>query len=50
LQEAITEVDELGVPTAWFTHISHQLGKYADIQPTLPVHRHLAFDGLVLQG
>lgn len=50
LREAITEVEELGVPEAWFTHISHQLGKHADIEPTLPANRHLAYDGLVLQG
>ncbi|HEV2354805.1 MAG TPA: MBL fold metallo-hydrolase [Puia sp.] len=48
LKEAIAEVDELGVPRAWFTHISHQLGKHADVEPTLPAHRHLAYDGLVL--
>ena len=50
LREAIAEVGELGIPQAWFTHISHQLGKHADIEPTLPANRHLAFDGLVLQG
>jgi phosphoribosyl 1,2-cyclic phosphate phosphodiesterase len=50
LREAIAEVGELGIPEAWFTHISHQLGKHADIEPTLPVNRHLAYDGLVLQG
>jgi phosphoribosyl 1,2-cyclic phosphate phosphodiesterase len=50
LREAIAEVEELGVPEAWFTHISHQLGKHADIEPTLPSNRHLAYDGLVLQG
>jgi phosphoribosyl 1,2-cyclic phosphate phosphodiesterase len=50
LREAIAEVDELGIPNAWFTHISHQLGKHADIQPTLPANRHLAFDGLVLEA
>jgi len=50
LREAISEVEELGVPEAWFTHISHQLGKHADIEPTLPANRHLAYDGLVLQG
>jgi phosphoribosyl 1,2-cyclic phosphate phosphodiesterase len=50
LREAIAEVEELGIPEAWFTHISHQLGKHADVEPTLPANRHLAFDGLVLQG
>lgn len=49
LNEAIAEVDALGVPEAWFTHISHQLGKYADVSPGLPPGRHLAYDGLVLE-
>jgi len=50
LQEAITEVQELGVGQAFFTHISHQLGKHSDIQPTLPPGMNLAYDGLVLQA
>ena len=50
LREAIDEVEELGIPEAWFTHISHQLGKHADVEPTLPVNRHLAYDGLVLDA
>jgi phosphoribosyl 1,2-cyclic phosphate phosphodiesterase len=48
LLEAIAEVKELGVPQAWFTHISHQLGRHADIEPTLPAGMHLAYDGLAL--
>jgi phosphoribosyl 1,2-cyclic phosphate phosphodiesterase len=48
LLEAIAEVEELGVPQAWFTHISHQLGRHAVIEPTLPAGMHLAYDGLVL--
>jgi len=48
LKEAIALVDGLDIPDAWFTHISHQLGKHADIEPTLPSGRHLAYDGLVL--
>jgi phosphoribosyl 1,2-cyclic phosphate phosphodiesterase len=50
LLEAIAEVEELGVPQAWFTHISHQLGRHADIEPTLPTGMHLAYDGLILQA
>jgi phosphoribosyl 1,2-cyclic phosphate phosphodiesterase len=49
LLEAIAEVEELGVPEAWFTHISHQLGKHSAVEPTLPANRHLAYDGLVLE-
>jgi phosphoribosyl 1,2-cyclic phosphate phosphodiesterase len=50
LLEAIAEVEELGVPQAWFTHISHQLGRHTDIEPTLPAGMHLAYDGLVLNA
>jgi phosphoribosyl 1,2-cyclic phosphate phosphodiesterase len=46
LSEAIKEVQHLGIPKAWFTHISHQLGKYSDIAPTLPSGMNLAYDGL----
>jgi phosphoribosyl 1,2-cyclic phosphate phosphodiesterase len=49
LLEAIAEVEELAVPEAWFTHISHQLGKHSAVEPTLPEGRHLAYDGLVLE-
>lgn len=48
LQEAIDLVRELGIPTAYFTHISHQLGKHADVEAELPPGIHLGYDGLVL--
>jgi phosphoribosyl 1,2-cyclic phosphate phosphodiesterase len=50
LNEAIEEVRYLDVPQAWFTHISHQLGKHTDISPTLPAGMQLAYDGLVLEA
>ena len=46
LQEAIDLVLELGVPTAYFTHISHQLGKHEEIEKRLPDGIHLSYDGL----
>jgi phosphoribosyl 1,2-cyclic phosphate phosphodiesterase len=46
LQEAIDAVRELGIPRAWFTHVSHQLGKHADVAPALPPGMELAYDGL----
>lgn len=48
LSDAITEVQALEIPTAYFTHISHQLGKHADINPELPTGIQLAYDGLSL--
>ncbi len=48
LDEAIGFVRELEIPRAYFTHISHQLGKHADVQPELPAGMQLAYDGLVI--
>jgi len=50
LPEAIAEVQDLGVPRAWFTHISHQLGLHAAVNPGLPPGMELAYDGLVLHS
>lgn len=47
--EAIDMVQELNIPTAFFTHISHQLGLHAVIEAELPTGIHLAWDGLQIQ-
>jgi phosphoribosyl 1,2-cyclic phosphate phosphodiesterase len=46
LDEAIALVDELNIPEAYFTHISHQLGFHQHINAALPQHIKLAYDGL----
>lgn len=48
LSEAGKLVDELRIPNAFFTHISHQMGRHADINSSLPPNRKLAWDGLTL--
>ena len=48
LGEAVDMVQELRVPLAYFTHMSHQIGLHADIEAELPDNIHLAWDGLVL--
>jgi phosphoribosyl 1,2-cyclic phosphate phosphodiesterase len=48
LDEAVGLVHELGIPNAYFTHISHQLGRHQDVEKRLPSGVHLAYDGLVL--
>lgn len=48
LDEAIELVQELNVPKAYFTHVSHQLGKHAAINKELPAGIQLAYDGLNL--
>ena len=49
LGEAIDMVEELQVPLAYFTHLSHQMGLHAEIESELPEHIHLAWDGLRLE-
>ncbi len=46
LEEAIAMARELKVPLTYFTHISHQLGRYAEIERELPEGIHLSYDGL----
>ena len=48
ISEAIELVKELKVPKAYFTHVSHQLGKHAVVSNELPAGFHLAYDGLTL--
>jgi phosphoribosyl 1,2-cyclic phosphate phosphodiesterase len=48
LDEAIAFADEMGAEKTYFTHISHRLGKHADIMKQLPPHVELAYDGLQL--
>lgn len=46
LQEAVDLAKELEVPQAYFTHISHQLGKHDDVNKELVPGVELAYDGL----
>ncbi|MBB1284931.1 MBL fold metallo-hydrolase [Flavisolibacter sp. BT320] len=48
LDEAIALVQELQIPQAYFTHISHQLGQHEEMEKLLPQGTHLAYDGLKL--
>jgi phosphoribosyl 1,2-cyclic phosphate phosphodiesterase len=50
LGEAIGLVQELSIPEAYFTHISHQLGLHEEIETELPNGIHLAYDGLAWEG
>ena len=49
LDEAIALVEELRVPKAYFTHISHQLGLHEEVESRLPEGMHLVYDGLVVE-
>ena len=48
LDEAAAVANELNIPTAYFTHMSHQIGKHADVNNRLPANMQLAWDGLEL--
>lgn len=49
LAEAIAFARDIGAETTYFTHISHRLGKHADITQELPAGIQLAYDGLKLE-
>lgn len=49
LDEAVQMVQDLEVPFAYFTHISHQLGRHDAVEAELPEGIHLAYDGLSLE-
>jgi phosphoribosyl 1,2-cyclic phosphate phosphodiesterase len=46
LDEAIAFAQEIGAEQTYFTHISHRLGKHADVSAELPANIFLAYDGL----
>ena len=49
LEEALALVEELRPRRAYFTHISHFMGLHEAVEPSLPSHVHLAYDGLVVE-
>ena len=48
LREALDVVEILKPQRAYFTHISHKMGRHALVEPTLPSHVKLGYDGLKL--
>jgi phosphoribosyl 1,2-cyclic phosphate phosphodiesterase len=49
LNEATELALETGARKAYFTHISHQMGRHADVERELPDNVHLAYDGLEIR-
>lgn len=49
LQEAIDLSQELGAGRTYLTHVSHLMGKHADVSKELPPNVFLAYDGLVVE-
>lgn len=48
LDEALAEIERIGAPTAYLTHLSHEFD-HAALQSELPADVHVAYDGLVLE-
>jgi phosphoribosyl 1,2-cyclic phosphate phosphodiesterase len=49
LEEALKVITELSPKRSYITHISHQMGKYEDVQKDLPDGVMLAYDGLQIE-
>lgn len=49
LDTAIEVVEKVRPKRAYFTHISHLMGKHAEVEATLPPHIRLAYDGLEVE-
>jgi phosphoribosyl 1,2-cyclic phosphate phosphodiesterase len=49
LGESIEVAKKLQVPQCYLTHISHQMGKHADVEAELPNGVNFAYDGLVIK-
>lgn len=49
LEESLAFVEKLAPERAWLTHVSHQMGRAADVNPTLPPNVRLAYDGLEVE-
>lgn len=48
LDEAIAFAELIGAETTYLTHISHNLGKHADVEAVLPANISLAYDGMII--
>lgn len=46
LDQAVALIQELEVPKAYLTHLSHQMGLHSEVSKELPPHIEIAYDGL----
>ena len=49
LSQALGIIHELQPRQAFLTHVSHEMGKYAEINPTLPKNVFFAYDTLSVE-
>ena len=47
--EALALIRRVAPRVAYLTHMSHEIGRYAETEPTLPAGVHLAWDGLCVE-
>ena len=49
LDQALAFIDEMAPEKAYLSHISHLMGKHADVESELPDHVRIAYDGLTIE-
>lgn len=49
LSQSLDLIDKLNIPQTYLIHMSHKLGKHADIEAELPPHVRLSYDGLTIE-
>ncbi|MGB3330604.1 MAG: MBL fold metallo-hydrolase [Thermomicrobiales bacterium] len=49
LDEALAMIEELKPKQAFLSHLGHDMGRHADVEPTLPDHVRIAADNLTVQ-
>ena len=49
LPEALEVIETLSPREAYITHVSHEMGLYADVSKELPPHVQIAYDGLKIE-
>lgn len=50
LEEALAFAKDIDAEITYLTHISHNLGKHAEVEPELPENVKLAYDGLTINA
>ena len=49
LEESLSVIEKCRPRSAYLTHMSHEMGFYAEVEPSLPHDVHLAYDNLQLE-
>lgn len=49
LEQALAFIEEMAPEKAYLSHISHLMGKHADVESELPDHVRIAYDGLTIE-